>query len=37
MTEKTAQMRLPSLATITLEFVFVSAILDLGMAYGLIS
>jgi hypothetical protein len=37
MTERTAQTRLPSLATITLAFVLVSAILGLGMAYVLIS
>lgn len=37
MTEKTTQTRLPSLATITLAFVLVSAVLGLGMAYVLIS
>ncbi len=37
MTENTAQTRLPSLATITLTFVVISAILGLGMAYVLIS
>ena len=37
MTENTAQTRLPSLATITLTFVVISASLGLGMAYVLIS
>ncbi|THV20969.1 cache domain-containing protein [Peteryoungia ipomoeae] len=37
MGKNTAQSRLPSLATITVAFVFVSAVVGLGIAYGVIS